>query len=148
MFPDPGILRGGIAVLLVVLVLATGCGSTGKADLGADVVPTKGPEVTLDAKDDGRQIQVEQGQLLIITLESNPTTGYRWEVTESQEPVLRQAGEAEFQAQSDLIGASGVETFRFEAAGPGEATLKLIYHRSWEKDVDPLETFSVQVVVR
>jgi len=62
--------------------------------------------------------------------------------------VLRQAGEPEFQQESDLVGAGGVQILRFEAVNAGKMTLKLIYHRPWEKDVEPMETYSIQVVVR
>ena len=51
---------------------------------------------------------------------------------------------------SKAIGAPNMETFRFEAVKAGQTALKLVYHRPWEKnvDVEPSETFSVQVVIR
>ena len=65
--------------------------------------------------------------------------------------LLTQLGEVEFrQAPAEgkpVTGAGGTETFRF-AAATGETTLTLVYHRPWEEDVEPLETFTVQVVVR
>jgi predicted secreted protein len=39
-----------------------------------------------------------------------------------------------------------VQILRFEAVNSGQTDLDLVYHRSWE-DEQPLETFSVQVVV-
>jgi inhibitor of cysteine peptidase len=127
--------RGSIiAILLVVLVLAVGC--------------TSSTEVMLDANDNDHQIELKKGQVLVIALEGNPTTGYTWEAVELEEQVLRQKGETEFKPKSDAVGASGVQTLRFEAVNAGQTDLKLIYHRPWEKDVEPLETFSVQVVVR
>jgi inhibitor of cysteine peptidase len=127
-----------ITVLLAALVLAAGCG--------------RSTEIKLDANDNGRRIELEKGQVLVITLESNPTTGYRWEVVEFEEPILQQMGGAEFK-QSDPReppppGTGGWETFRFEATSAGQMALNLVYHRPWEEDVDPLETFSVQVIVR
>ena len=132
-------VRGSIiAVLLAALVLAAGCG--------------RSTEIKLDANDNGRRIELEKGQVLVITLESNPTTGYRWEVVEFEEPILQQMGEAEFK-QSDPReppppGTGGWETFRFEATSAGQMTLKLVYHRPWEEGEEPLETFSLQVVIR
>ena len=46
-----------------------------------------------------------------------------------------------------MVGVGGTEIFRFEAS-TGETSLSLVYHLPWEKDVEPLETFTVQVVVR
>jgi len=109
-------------------------------------------EVDVDANDAGSQVELEQGQILVITLESNPTTGYRWEQVESQESILQQMGEAEFKpsqtGEPPLVGAGGWEIFRFKAISAGQMTLQLVYHRSWEEGVEPLKTFSLQVVVR
>ena len=105
-------------------------------------------EIELDADDDGGQIELNTGQMLVISLEGNPTTGYTWEVAELDDQVLRQVGETEFKPESDAIGAGGVQTLCFETVNSGQTTLKLVYHRSWEADVEPAETFSAQVVVR
>ncbi|HUU19715.1 MAG TPA: protease inhibitor I42 family protein [Sedimentisphaerales bacterium] len=116
------------------------------------IPPVELEEVNVDEEDDGGQVELEQGQILVVTLESNPTTGYGWEVVENQESILEQMGEAEFK-QSDtgeppLVGAGGWEIFRFKAVSAGQMTLQLVYRRSWEEDVEPLNTFSLQVVVR
>ncbi len=122
-----------IAVILLSLVLLGGCVSK---------------EVLLGADDNARQIELNRGQTLAIALEANPTTGYTWEAAEFDEHVLRQAGETKFQPQSSAIGAGGMQTLRFEAMNAGKTSLKLVYHRPWEKNVEPLKNFSIQVVVR
>ena len=116
------------------------------------IPPVEPEEVHVDENDDGSQVELEQGRILVVTLESNPTTGYRWEVAENQESILEQMGEAEFK-QSDtggppLVGAGGWEIFRFKAISVGQTSLKLVYHRPWEEGVEPVKTFSLQVVVR
>jgi inhibitor of cysteine peptidase len=143
---------GFIAALLVVLVLVTGCGFSEGGDANAAERDQGMQEVVLDAVADGSQVELAAGQILVITLASNPTTGYRWEVVDLDTAVLQQMGEAEFQSSdaggTPLVGAGGVEVFRFEAAGSGQTALTLVYHRSWEEGVDPLETFAVQITVR
>ena len=125
-----------LLILLIVLTVATGCSPQQQ-------------EVKASVSDNGREMQLKKGQTLVVTLEANPTTGYSWEVTEPlDEQVLRQLGEPEFKAESDLVGAGGVQILRFEAVNAGQTTLKLAYRRSWEKDVEPLETYSIEVVVR
>ena len=106
--------------------------------------------VEVNEENDGGQVELDLGQILVVTLESNPSTGYRWERVESNESILEQLGEAEFKP-SDTgdpppVGADGWEIFRFKATSPGLMTLKLVYHRSWE-DVEPLKTFSIEVIV-
>jgi len=109
-------------------------------------------EVNVNEEDDGSQVELEQGQVLVVTLESNPTTGYGWEVVETQESILQQMGEAEFKqsqtGEPPLVGAGGWEIFRFKTISAGKMTLQLVYRRSWEEGVEPLKTFTLQVVVR
>lgn len=105
-------------------------------------------EIRLGMEDNGRQVELNKGQILIISLEGNPSTGYMWEAAELDKNILRQIGETEFQPGSDLLGAKGMQTLRFEAANTGQTPLKLVYHRPWEKDVEPLKNFSIQVAVR
>ncbi|MFZ5908597.1 MAG: protease inhibitor I42 family protein [Chloroflexota bacterium] len=107
-------------------------------------------EVSLGAKDNGGQVTLEQGQILAISLESNPTTGYGWQALEMDAAVLRQSGEAEYKqspGSEGLVGAGGVETLRFEALAAGQTTLTLGYMRPWES-VPPVETFTLQVTVQ
>ncbi|MBA7647697.1 hypothetical protein ES703_55475 [subsurface metagenome] len=116
------------------------------------IPPVEPEEVNVNEEDADSQVELEQGQILVITLESNPTTGYRWEQVETQESILEQMGEAKFKpsetGEPPLVGAGGWEIFRFKALSTGQTSLKLVYHRPWEEGVEPLKTFSLQVVVR
>jgi inhibitor of cysteine peptidase len=113
----------------------TGCGSS--------------REIALGAEDDGTSIELEQGQTLAITLESNPTTGYGWARDPTQtDDVLVQVGEPEYKSKSNLIGGGGAETLRFRAEAPGETTLSLVYRRPWEEDAKPAQTYTLVVSVR
>jgi inhibitor of cysteine peptidase len=130
------LLVWGLVVLLSTLALSA-CGSSG--------------EVKLDAGDDGTQVEMEEGQILVITLDSAPTTGYRWERIVSEDSTLQQVGEAEFRRGPwaiFVVGAGGKEILRFKAEKAGETDLELVYHQPWEKDIEPAKTFTVQVVVR
>ena len=110
--------------------------------------PQTAGALRLDRSDDGHQVELHKGQSLEVNLEANPTTGYEWQVEDLDEQILRAVGEAEFKPQSNLIGAPGVQTLRFQAVGVGHTMLKLIYHRRWEKGVKPLQTYSTEVSVR
>jgi predicted secreted protein len=46
------------------------------------------------------------------------------------------------------VGSGGTFIFTFEAAAPGEAALRLIYRRPFEKKAAPAEIFEVTVVVK
>ena len=125
-------LLGVLALLL--LISASGC------DRSEDILLTE--------VDNGRQVEIYPGQTLVITLDSNPTTGFIWEVAETNPLILSQRGEAEFIApESNLVGAGGREVFRFECLEAGRSPLELIYHRPWESE-EPLDTFRVEVIAR
>ncbi len=127
--------KGTMALLLMAMVLAaiSGCSSS--------------TAVALEAKDNGRQIELQKGQTLVINLEGNPSTGYTWEPVDLEGAIVRQVGETEFHAESDLVGAPGTQTLRFEALKAGQMDLRLVYHRPWETGVEPLQTFTVHLTV-
>lgn len=98
--------------------------------------------------DNGKQVAVKSGDVIVVTLESNPTTGFSWQLTEMDNAVLKQVGEVKYESDGrNIPGAGGTETFRFEAVSAGEVALTLWYMRPWES-VQPLETFTIQVVVQ
>jgi inhibitor of cysteine peptidase len=98
--------------------------------------------------DNGGQINLQPGEVMTVTLKSNLTTGYSWQVMEIDNTVLFQDGDPEYRSDGQNIpGAGGTETFHFKATGTGKTTLELGYMRPWES-VPPIETFSLQVVVQ
>ena len=119
----------------LVLALFSGCGTNG---------------ISLTDADNGKQIALQPGDILTVTLESNPTTGYSWQVMGIDNAILTQDGDPEYKQVSGsegLVGAGGTETFRFKAVGSGNASLELGYLRPWES-VPPIQTFTIQVVVQ
>lgn len=96
--------------------------------------------------DDGSAVEVGVGESFSIVLEGNPTTGYSWQVESADDSVVS-AAEPEYVSESDLIGAGGIFTFTFTAAGPGETQVHLVYVRPWEQ-VTPIQTFTLSVIVR
>jgi len=114
-----------------------------------DATPPAAPgseEVQLTEEDNGGLAELGEDQILVISLESNPSTGYSWQVAEMNQDTLHQLGETEFEQVSPLLGAPEKQTLRFKAVGAGQSTLKLVYRRPWEKGVEPAREFSIQVV--
>jgi inhibitor of cysteine peptidase len=101
----------------------------------------------LAAKDAGSTVNVKVGNTLEIALEGNPTTGYTWEIAPESGTLLSQQGEAEFKPASSALGSGGIVTLRFKAVQPGKMKLKLIYHRTFEPGVAPLQSYEIGLVV-
>jgi len=127
--------------LVAVLLSAAACGSTG-------TTTATGPKtVAVTDSDNGKDVELNQGDTLEVTLAGNPTTGYIWEQVDPDTAVLRQAGQTEFKPDSSAIGSPGQFYLRFDAAGPGKTTLQMQYSRSFEPDTPPAQTFSLSVTV-
>jgi len=149
--------------LLTVLACVLVCGgllvapnspapvATAGSVIDPTVLPAATPaplaEIRLTEVNDGQHVELFQGQTLTVDLESNPSTGYSWEVAKVDTSVLSQVGKTEFEQKSPLPGAPARQIFHFKAVGEGQSTLKLIYHRPWEKGVEPTKEFSAKVVV-
>ncbi|MES2819863.1 MAG: protease inhibitor I42 family protein [Pseudomonadota bacterium] len=89
------------------------------------------------------------GQTLILSLPSNPSTGYRWQLLDAAAPTLRSLGPEVYSAEeTGLVGSGGRSTWRFQAADAGEARLLLHYLRPWETGVAPAETFDCLIQVK
>jgi inhibitor of cysteine peptidase len=117
----------------LAMALFSGCGTNG---------------MNLTEADNDKQITLNAGDSLTLTLESNPTTGYSWQVIEIDNGVLIQDGAPEYKSDGrNIPGAGGTEIFRFKVVENGSTSLKLGYMRPWES-VLPIETFTIQVVVQ
>ncbi len=97
----------------------------------------------------GGSVELEVGDTLVVELAGNPTTGYNWQVEEINPLVLEQVGEVEFKSDNAmLVGSGGVVRLTFRAMEAGNSPLALVYLRSWEEGVEPLEVFSLDVVIK
>lgn len=80
----------------------------------------------------------EVGRPFEVSLPSNPTTGYDWQVAFPPE-LFRLEGRRHVRS-SERIGAGGTTTFTFLPLAPGEGILRFRYLRLWEgQSVDDRE---------
>jgi predicted secreted protein len=85
---------------------------------------------------------------ITVTLPSNPTTGYRWQLMNPlTEGTVKLVSNTYRPPQSGLIGAGGQEIWIFRTVGPGEAEIVLAYLRSWEKGIPPALTRTIRLQV-
>jgi inhibitor of cysteine peptidase len=105
-------------------------------------------EVVISQADQGNTIEVQQGDLIVIQIDENPTTGYRWELGAYGQPVVEFA-DSDYQSPTGAgMGGGGTRTFRFRAATEGRSTIQLKLRRSWEPEDVILETFDVNIWVQ
>lgn len=125
-----------LSLFLVIIMMTSGCENANEIKVGSDA--------------NGQKITLQRSGDLAVRLESNPTTGFRWELTECDKSVLAPQGEPQYEAASQnqkVAGGGGWETFQFKPQKAGQTHLKLVYHRIFEKGVEPARTFDLEVVV-
>ena len=134
----------GCALVLAFIVLAAvGC-SSGDADTSGDL--------SLTEADSGKSFTVKVGDIITVLIPGNTTTGYEWvaDLSDASAALLSLTGEPVYEqdpGSEGLVGAGGEYTFTFTAKAPGQAELRLKYWRSFEPDVDPIETFVANVTI-
>ncbi|MGN0865621.1 MAG: protease inhibitor I42 family protein [Akkermansia sp.] len=99
-------------------------------------------------------VDVAVGEVRVLELPSNPSTGFQWELVAPQRSAVL-AVELSFEApplppegEELLCGAPGVMRVRLHGLQPGTELLRLLYRRCWETDAPPAEQRVLQVRVR
>jgi len=143
------IARLSMVCLLGVMAAALiACG--GAADEGPTPTPSAN-EVNVDASYNGSQVELATGDLLIVTLDSNATTGYSWNLSAiSDADVIEKVSDeyiAPEETGSPMVGAGGQEVWTFEALSAGTAEISMIYIQPWMQPPAPADTFDITVIV-
>jgi predicted secreted protein len=97
--------------------------------------------------------EVELGRfsdLLVVTLCSNATTGFEWELVEISDENILEPTEQEYVAPegTEVEGAAGQEIWTFKILRPGEAIISMEYSRPWEGGEKGEWTFDLSVKVK
>jgi inhibitor of cysteine peptidase len=99
----------------------------------------------------GREVALQVGQTLKVSLSENASTGHQWsippELKSKLTPVLREREET-VEAPDGPPGKPGVRHLYFEAVAAGTANLEIHYRRSWERNSSPARKFKLRVVVK
>ena len=99
--------------------------------------------------DSGQTINIGVNQEFVIALGSNPTTGYMWQESYDENilELVEKTYELGKEAKEGMVGAGGVEYFRFKTLKAGETEITLVYKRPWEEPTpeDVAKVFTVNI---
>lgn len=109
-------------MLLLVAALLVGCGDD------------QGSTVELDAGDSQTEVSLEVGDQLDVRLETNPSTGYSWELGPLPEGLELVSSDVE-EPGGSLVGAAGTQVFEFDVTAPGGGILRFEYVRVFDDPV-------------
>jgi inhibitor of cysteine peptidase len=154
-----------LASVLLVPLLMIGCSAEKST---STTTPTTVPafnggqeaktiELTIDdftaQKNMVKDIELIRPGSLIVSLGSNPTTGYQWdEAVISDTSVVAQASRNYVEPQSEgtepVVGAPGKDVWVFDSKAPGTATIKMSYSRPWEGGEKDEFTLTINITVK
>lgn len=84
----------------------------------------------MNTKYEIKDLVVQKNEIIDITLDSNPTTGYSWNFSIDENHIKLVS--KDFLSSSKKLGASGTEKFIFKALKEGETSIPMSYKRPWE----------------
>ncbi len=87
---------------------------------------------------------VKVNKVFKIPLDSNPSTGYKWEASFDKAFLKLKADRFKRPAKA-LIGAGGTQTFVFLPVKNGETQIRFAYKRHWEKTVAREKTYTIRI---
>jgi len=99
--------------------------------------------------DTAQAIKTSVGLDFCIAIPSNSSTGYAWEYIpslDSDKVILIE--KHYYAAETNRIGAAGMELFIFSAQASGKLEILLAYRRHWEKDILPVMTRKFEVIIQ
>eukprot|EP00291_Cryptomonas_curvata_P024223 CAMPEP_0172173708 /NCGR_PEP_ID=MMETSP1050-20130122/13228_1 /TAXON_ID=233186 /ORGANISM="Cryptomonas curvata, Strain CCAP979/52" /LENGTH=130 /DNA_ID=CAMNT_0012845541 /DNA_START=80 /DNA_END=472 /DNA_ORIENTATION=+ len=86
------------------------------------------------------------GDQFTVTLASNPTTGYTWEISKAS--ALLKKVDSKYiptDSQPGLVGGGGKDVYTFKTVGTGPGEIIFSYKRSWEAASLSEATFSFDI---
>lgn len=130
-------MKNVICLSLVLLIIVMAAAACANASAGK-----------MYGKDD-KDITVDTGDTFAIQLEANPTTGYDWAASISDENIVSLVScvYQEKSVDTAIVGSGGVDVITFKGLKKGSAVITLVYERSFEKG-SAAETLVYNVTVQ
>ncbi|MBA2864175.1 beta-propeller domain-containing protein [Methanococcus maripaludis] len=93
--------------------------------------------------------KVAIGENISIKLDENPTTGYTWNYSISDDDKIELLSDEYIEDETDdgIVGAGGVHEWTFNATESGEVELTFDYYRSWEGVEGSINTIIYKITV-
>jgi predicted secreted protein len=102
-------------IVVTALLVTTACSSLVK-------------EISVNETSSGKQVEILENGSITITLDSNITTGYSWQLTGiSDAEVLEKVDNPYESPTNGLLGAGSKEILNLKALKAGTTTLSIVY---------------------
>jgi inhibitor of cysteine peptidase len=136
---------GVLAVALLAGLTLVACGGSG----GSSPSPTAAQVKAYTATASGSTVSAAVGDRIVIKLDENPSTGYRWRLKLGPGLKLLKdtfVGPSYSPSPSPaIVGAGGVRSWLVEVEKPGVLTITGAYFRPWESASKSAERFALTI---
>ena len=129
-----------ISIILLLTILLAGCAS-----------PTPTPNPAGNTRpaltDPAQPIEVRAGDVFHIVVDSNPSTGYHWDIVGELSGV--EFVSTEYTADEPVMpGSGGVDVWTFKAASAGQTQITLGSYPPDPNVTEPARTVTFSIVVQ
>ena len=131
-----------ILAFLTIAMLLSACSLA-----GATEEPTVVPQ--LNISDPAKILEASAGNEFKIIIDSNPTTGYHWEIIGEVDADVVEFVSRDFRGDEPVaVGSGGVDVWVFKAVAAGETDITLGYYPPSNDPVEPQQTVTFTVTVK
>ena len=129
-----------ISIISLLAILLASCAS-----------PTPTPNPAGNTRpaltDPAQPIEVQAGEMIHIVVDSNPSTGYRWEIVGELNGV--EFASTEYTADEPVApGSGGVDVWTFKAVSAGQSQITLGSYPPDANVTEPEQTVTFNIVVK
>jgi inhibitor of cysteine peptidase len=104
--------------------------------------------MTLTQADNGKSVTIGPGETVRISLDENPSTGFRWALEQGNDEILELLTSDYIQGSGPGVGGGGKRVWKFTAKKSGDARLVMKRWRTWEGDKSTVERLEVTIHVK
>jgi inhibitor of cysteine peptidase len=131
-----------IMTLLFITALISACSRASVTE-----APTAVPQ--LNISDPAKNLEATAGNEFKIIIDSNPTTGYHWEIVGELDANVIEFVSNDFRGSEPVIpGSGGVDVWVFKAVAAGETQITLGYYPPSNDPVEPQQKVTFTVTVK
>jgi len=134
-----------VGIVVAALLSLVACSSAAEqAQVSVDI------DDFMEQKHISKEVEVAADGSLTVTLGSNQTTGFKWELAEITDESVLEYVDDEYVPPEDtgVVGAGGQEVWTFTALKKGTTEVYMEYGRPWEGGEKAEWTFVLTVVVK
>ena len=85
--------------------------------------------LNVNESQNGSSVDLHTGDMLVITLDGNPTTGYQWEMLPNTDGIVELQAHPEYKSGGNLVGSGGKYSFNVKAIKAGTTRVDLKFYR-------------------